>query len=111
VKYFASTLNLKNDPKAIADYKEYHRKVWPEIERAVRRTGVKKLRIFLHGRRLFMYMETVDDYDPQRAFAEYLKQPRAVEWERLMQANCQEQLPEAKAGEWWLPMEPIYALD
>lgn len=111
MKYFALTLNLKDDLKAIAAYKEYHRNVWPEIERTQRRLGVKKIRIFLHGRRLFLYMETADDYDPQRASVEYLKEPKAVEWERLMQANFQEQLPEAKAGEWWVPMDAIYALD
>ena len=111
VKYFAFTLNLKNDPKAIAGYKEYHRNVWPEIERTQRRFGVKKIRIYLHGRRLFMYYETTDDYDPQTAFAESMKEPKGAEWERLMQENFQEPLPEAKPGEWWLPMEPIYALD
>ena len=111
MKHFAFTLNLKNDSKAIAAYKEYHRNVWPEIERTQRRLGVKKIRIFLHGRRLFLYMETADDYDPQRASIEYLREPKAVEWERLMQTNFQEQLPEAKPGEWWLPMEPIYELD
>jgi len=26
------TGNLKDDPKAIAAHKEYHRKVWPEVE-------------------------------------------------------------------------------
>jgi L-rhamnose mutarotase len=111
MKYFAFTLNLKDDPAAIAAYKKYHRNVWPEIEQTQRRLGVKKIRIFLHGRRLFLYIEAGDNYDLAKASAEYMKVSKAVEWERLMRENFQEQLPEAKAGEWWLPMEPIYELE
>jgi L-rhamnose mutarotase len=111
VKYFAFTLNLKDDPKAIAAYKEYHRKVWPEIDRIQRRVGITKTRIFLHGRRLFMYYETTDEYDPQTAFAESIKDPKGAEWDSMMKEKFQEPLPEAKPGEWWLPMEKVYALD
>lgn len=111
VKYFAFTLNLRDDPKAIAGYKEYHRNVWPEIERNQRAVGITKTRIFLHGRRLFMYYETTDDYDPQTAFTELMKDARGAEWERLMRDNFQEPFPNAKPGEWWVPMELVYALD
>ena len=110
MKRVAFTLNLRNDPKAIAAYKEYHRNVWPEIEQAQHRLGVEKMRIFLHGRQLFLYMETKDDYYPQRDFAKFLKDPKVVEWERVMR-ELQEQLPEAGPEEWWLPMELIYAMD
>jgi L-rhamnose mutarotase len=111
MKYFGYTLNLRDDAQAIAAYKEYHRNVWPEIEAMQRRLGVTKIRIFLHGRRLFLYLETSDDYDPVKAGPEYMKDPRIVEWERTMQDKFQEPLPEAKPGEWWLPMEAIYELD
>jgi L-rhamnose mutarotase len=111
MKYFAFTLNLKDDPAAISAYKDYHRNVWPVIEQTQRRLGVKKIRIFLHGRRLFLYIEAEDAYDLEKASAEYMKVPKAIKWEKLMQENFQEQLPEAKSGEWWLPMESIYELD
>jgi L-rhamnose mutarotase len=110
MKYFSFTLNLKDDADAIAAYKEYHRHVWPEIEEMQHRLGVTKVRIFLHGRRLFLYMETSDDYDPQKAGVEYMNDSKCAEWELLMRAKFQEPLPEAEAGEWWLPMEPLYAL-
>jgi L-rhamnose mutarotase len=111
MKHFAFTVNIRDDPKAIAGYKEYHRHVWPEIERLQRRLGVKKIKIFLRGRCLFMYMETADDYDPPKAFGEYMQEPKAVEWESLMQEMFEGQLPEALAGTCWLPMEPVYSLD
>lgn len=111
MKYFGFTLNLRNDADVIASYKEYHGRVWPEVERTLRRVGVKKMRIFLHGRRLFLYMETADEYDPKTSRAEYLSEPRVAEWERMMQEKFQEPLPEARPGEPWLSMEPIYSLD
>ena len=111
MKYFAFTLDLRNDRAVIAAYKEYHRKVWPEIERNQRRVGFMKTRIFLHGRWLFLYYETTDDYDPKTAFAESIKDPKGAEWEHLMRESFQEPLPDAGPGEWWLPMELVYALD
>ena len=32
MNYFGLTVNLKDDPKLIAEYIEYHRHVWPEVE-------------------------------------------------------------------------------
>jgi L-rhamnose mutarotase len=110
MKYFGLTLNLKNDPGAIEAYKEYHRRVFPEVERSLRRVGILKMRIFLHGRRLFMYIEVADDFDPSTYGARYLEEPRAVEWENLMR-QFQEPLPDAKPGEWWAFMEPVYQLE
>ena len=111
MKFFAFTLNLKDDPKVIASYREYHRNVWPEIEANQRRVGITKTRIFLHGRRLFMYYETTDDYDPQTAFAESIRDPKGAEWDRLMREEFQEPVPDANPGEWWSPMEAVYTLD
>ena len=31
MKEFALTINLKDDPQLIEQYKEYHRNVWPEV--------------------------------------------------------------------------------
>jgi L-rhamnose mutarotase len=104
-------LNLRNDPEVIAAYKEYPRKVWPEIERNQRRVGIKETRIFLHGWRLFMFYATTDDYDPKTAFTESIKDSKGADWERLMRESFQEPLPEAGPGEWWLPMELVYTLD
>jgi L-rhamnose mutarotase len=111
VKCFGYTLNLKDDVLAIEAYKEYHRRVWPEIEQMLKSHGVTKLRIFLEGRRLFLYLEAGDDYDPNAAAEEYMRDSKCAEWEELMRSSCQEQLPGSAPGEWWRPTERIYALD
>lgn len=111
MKFFAYTLNLRDDAAAIAAYNEMHQHVWPEVEAIQRLLGVTKIRIFLQGRRLFLYMEAENRYDPETASRTYGSDPAVVRWEQLMQEKFQERLPDAAPDQWWVPMEPIYVLD
>ncbi len=109
MKSFAMTLNLKDDPAVIQRYKEYHRAVWPEVLAGLRRIGISKMKIFLRGRRLFMYMEAHDTFDPVRDLPRYMETERAREWDALMR-GYQEPLPEAAPGEWWSQMQEVFDL-
>jgi L-rhamnose mutarotase len=111
VKRHARTLQLKDDPATIARYVEHHRAVWPEVERGLRSIGIQRMLIWLLGRRLFMLMETSDDFDEARDWARYMaSDSRIAEWQSLM-ASMQESVAEAKPGEWWADMELVYALE
>src|SRR5690349_9099482 len=111
MKEFALTLNLKDDPAAIAQYKAHHRKVWPEVVASLKKVGIEDMRIYLLGRRMFMVMRTVDAFDPKKDFARYLTlSPRCQEWEDLM-GQFQEKVPEAKPDEKWAFMEKVYDLE
>jgi len=110
MKRYGRTLNLKDDPAIIQRYVEYHRAVWPEVERGLRTIGIERMLIWRLGRRLFMLMETVDDFDPTRDFARYMERDARIrEWQALME-TFQEPVPEAQPGEWWADMEPVYEL-
>ena len=110
MKQYARTLNLKDDPEVIRQYDEYHRAVWPEVESGLRAIGIQRMLIYRLGRRLFMFMETADDFDPARDFARYeSSRPRIAEWQRLME-TFQEPVPQAKPGEWWADMDLVYRL-
>jgi L-rhamnose mutarotase len=110
MQFFGMALNLKNDPQAIEKYKSYHQNVWPEVEAALKRIGITSMKIFLISRKLFMYVETVDDFEPERDFAKYLEEHiRCKQWDELMQ-TFQEKIPEAGDDEWWALMEPVYEL-
>ena len=110
MKHFGLTLNLKDDPHIIEQYKTYHRNVWPEVVESLKAMGITKMNIYLLGRRLFMAMETIDDFDVARDFPRYLEQhPRCQEWDELMR-RFQEPVAEAKPGEWWAMMEPVFEL-
>ncbi len=57
-----------------------------------------------------MFIETADDFDPERDFAAYeSSDPRVREWQDLM-ASLQEPVPGARPGEWWAEMELVYSL-
>ena len=71
MKVYGRTLNMKDDPAAIRAYLEYHRSVWPEVENGLRSIGIRRMLIWILGRRLFMYMETIAGFDPGRDFARY----------------------------------------
>lgn len=42
MNYFGLTAHLKDDAQAVVDYKEYHKKIWPEVEASLRRVGLKR---------------------------------------------------------------------
>jgi L-rhamnose mutarotase len=107
---YVLTVDLKDDPAAIAAYREYHRRVWPEVLDSLRRAGITAMEIYLVGRRGVMVVET-DGRDPRRCFAAHrVSGPRVAEWEALMQ-SLQEAPPGAPPGETWTQMEPVFSLD
>jgi L-rhamnose mutarotase len=102
-------LALKDDDQVIQRYKDEHAHAWPEVLRALHGVGVTDMRIFLLGRRLFMYMEADDGFDMARDFARIEEDPIYHRWNTLM-ATMQEKVPEAKNDEWWALMEPVFDL-
>ena len=106
---YGMTLMLKDDEQIVERYKEYHRKVWPEVVSRLRENGITEMRIYLLGRRMFMYMEAVDGFSPELDFPKLAQDPRYREWDELMR-GLQQPAPEAGAGEWWAPMEEVFDL-
>ena len=106
---YGMTLMLKDDEETVQRYWEYHRHVWPEVLDRLRKVGIVNMRIYLLGRRMFMYMEAVDGFDPERDFAKLNDLPRYREWDELMR-TLQERAPEARADEWWAQMEEVFDL-
>jgi L-rhamnose mutarotase len=110
MKSYAMALDLRDDAEVIERYKEYHRAVWDEVLEGLRSLGISKMKIFLRGSRLFMYLETPDDFDLERDFQRYTEaSPRAAEWDALMR-EFQVRVPDAKPGEWWAAMEEVFDL-
>jgi L-rhamnose mutarotase len=107
---FCLTLDLKDDPKLIADYKRHHDEIWPEVTRSIKDSGIEEMEIYLLGTRMFMIMEVNEAFSFEaKAEADELN-PTVQNWEKLMW-NFQQPLPQAKPGEKWLPMERIFKLD
>ena len=107
---YCLALDLKDDPKLIAEYKKYHEKIWPEITQSIKQSGIEDLEIYLLGTRLFMIMEVNDTFSFEAKAAADRSNSKVQEWERLMW-TFQQSLPQAKPGEKWLLMERIFKLE
>ena len=110
MRRFAQTVLLKDDPEIIPQYEEYHANPWPEVIEGTQNCGVLRVFIYRFGRQLFMFMETVDDFDMERDMPKYMEHPRAKEWDALMR-TFQETVPGAPAGSTWVQMKEVYAFE
>jgi L-rhamnose mutarotase len=107
---YCLTLDLKDDPRLIAEYKLYHEKIWPEITLSIKDAGIEDMEIYVLGTRLFMVMEVNEQFSFEAKAQADRKNPKVREWEELMW-RFQEALPGAKPGEKWLLMEKIFKLE
>ena len=107
---FCLALDLKNDPALIAEYKKYHRKIWPEITESIKDAGIEDMEIYLLGTRLCMIMEVNESFSFEAKARCDQQNAKVQEWETLM-GEFQQPLPEAKPGEKWLRMERIFKLE
>jgi L-rhamnose mutarotase len=104
------TVDLKNDPKLIAEYCEYHRHVWPEVLRSLRDAGIIDAEIYLHGNRLCMILETVEGFSFEEKLQRDAANPKVCEWEELMW-KYQQPLPESNPGQKWHQMDCVFRLN
>lgn len=109
MKRFCLTLDLIDDPELIKEYENYHQNVWPEIKKSITDSGIKDMEIYRVGNRLFMIMETDDEFSFDKKSEMDAMNVKVEEWERLMW-KFQKPLPFAKPGEKWILMEKIFKL-
>ena len=109
MKSFAQMLNLRDDPAAIEAYKAHHRAVWPEVLTELERRGIRRMKIYVKGRKMFMFCEADDAFDPAVDFAKFIEAPAFARWEDVMH-TLQESTPEAP-GEFWTLMEEVFDLE
>ena len=74
-------LHTRLRPGAEERYEQYHRAVWPDVLKAIRRVGITKYLIYRDGLDLFHYIEC-DDYD--RAIGDLATDPVNIRWQAEM---------------------------
>ena len=111
VKRYCQTMDLRENPELIAEYKKRHSKehAWREIIEGIREVGILEMELYLLGTRLFMIVETPLDFDWDRAMARLATLPRQQEWEDYM-AIFQLVNPGTTSAQKWQLMERIFYL-
>ena len=111
VKRFCQTLDLKDNPELIAEYRRRHSEgeAWSEIIDGIREVGILEMEIYLLGTRLFMIVETPVDVDWDEAMTRLSTLPRQQEWEDYM-SEFQVAAQGASSNDKWQMMERIFHL-
>ncbi|CAN5776303.1 L-fucose mutarotase [soil metagenome] len=109
MKKYCLALDLKDDTELIKEYELYHKNVWPEIKESITGAGVANLEIFRTGNRLFMIMETTNEFSFETKAAMDANNAKVQEWEKLMW-KFQQPMPGAAPGEKWILMDKIFQL-
>ena len=110
VKRYCQTLNLKDNPELIAEYRKRHSKgeIWPETLAAIREVGILEMEIYILGTRLFMIVETPLDFEWDTAMARMATLPKQEEWEAYMAVFQQAEAGASSAEKWQLMDRMFY---
>ena len=110
MKRFCQTLELKDDPDMVKAYIHEHSRVWPEVQEGIRQVGILDMQIYALGNKLFMIMDTIDDFDWEKDNARLSTLPRQAEWEAYM-SRFQGCYPNAPSTDKWKLMTKIFELE
>jgi L-rhamnose mutarotase len=92
MKRYCLTVELKNDPELIARYEAYHRDAWPEILQSLTDSGILSMQIYRLMTRMFMIIETSEDFSFERKSVMDAANLKVQEWEAIM-GKFQQSLP------------------
>lgn len=111
MKRYCQTLDLKDDEKLMEEYCYWHSSehIWPDIPVGIRDVGILDMEIYRLGTRLFMIVETPDDFDWDAAFARLSTMDRQAEWEEFV-GKYQKADVESSSSEKWQLMDMIFKL-
>lgn len=109
MKRYCQYLELRDDKQLIADYVQAHQNVWSEIKNGIREVGILDMQIYLHGNKLFMIVDTVDEFDWEKDNARLATLPRQAEWETKMSVY-QQAAPDEASHQKWKLMPQVFKL-
>lgn len=108
-KRICLTLDLKDDPELIAEYKEYHsgEKYWKEIGEGIKKAGIPVMDIYVVDNRMFMICEIPIEQDFDEAWNLMGTFERQEDWGKLM-SKFQQAIHGHKLE--WVKMEKVYEI-
>ena len=111
MKRYVQTLDLRDDPTLIREYRKWHSEKyhWKEIRDGIRAVGILEMEIYILGTRLVMVVDAPDNFNWQTAMDRLATLPRQAEWEAFVSKfqGCDAQ---AKSNEKWQMMERMFHL-
>ena len=107
MKRFGQIIGVK--PEKLAEYKQLHASVWPEVLEMISRCHIKNYSIYHREGFLFAYFEYHgDNFEADMSIMS--ADPMTQKWWDLCMP-CQEPLESRTEGEWWVNMEEVFHCD
>ena len=107
MKTFVYLLDLKHDPGLQRQYLEHHKNCWDCVPKRLTQIGILSDVIYRCGDRLVNIIQTKDNFDPDKDFNAYAKDPECKRWDDMMRV-FQQRVPAAREDEWWALCERVY---
>ncbi len=109
MKRYCLTLDLIDEPESIRVYESHHAdgNAWPEVTEHDKDAGILDMEIYRTSNRMFMIMETTDDFSLEEKAQKDAQSPIIQKWESLMW-TFQQPITWAKPGEKWVLMDRIF---
>ena len=111
MKRFVQTLDLRDDPEMIREYRKWHSEEfhWREIREGIKSVGIIEMEIYILGTRLVMIVDAPEDFNWTEAMNRLATLPRQAEWEAFV-SRLQGCSPDARSDEKWQMMERMFRL-
>lgn len=109
MKKFCLACDLVDNPELINRYIDHHRNVWDEIKDAIKHAGILEMEIYQVRNRLFMIIETTDDFSFEAKEKLDSANVYVSRWETLMN-EYQQPISGAPEGVKWVLMDRIFQL-
>ena len=111
VKRFVQTLDLRDDPEMIREYRKWHSEEfhWREIREGIKSVVIIEMEIYILGTRLVMIVDAPEDFNWTEAMNRLATLPRQSEWEAFVSClqGCRS---DARSDEKWQMMERMFRL-
>lgn len=110
-KRYCKVLKLRDNKELIEKYKQVHlpENIWTEIPAGIREVGILDMELYIHGNIVFMIMDTVADFDHEKAMKRLAGLPLQKEWEEYVSA-FQNAGDKSATPEKWEMVERIFVL-
>ncbi len=107
MRRYGMTIRLR--PEAEAEYRRFHRSVWPEVLATITACNLRNYTIFLENDVLFGYFEYIGE-DFGADMAKMAADPKTQEWWTIMKP-MQVPSPDRREGDWWTNMDEVFHTD
>ncbi len=110
---YCQTIELRNDPQLIAEYRQLHSDTqhWHEIRDGIKAVGILEMEIYILDNRLFMICEVPENFDFASAMEKLATLPRQQEWEDYVARFQKCKSGDTSSQKWQLMDRMFYLYD